>query len=146
MNIDPGNPVVCLCAAGMAVEGNAAEALALFEQAWAARRDDYDASIAAHFLARHQTSPEATLHWNVLAVRHAEAAADDRTEAFMASLYLNLADASANVGHREAALAAAATARSRLTAVPAGGYRDFIEYGVNRLEQRLTSSPCEPAS
>ena len=43
MNIDPDNPVVALCAAGMAVEGDSSAALALFEQAWLARRDNYDA-------------------------------------------------------------------------------------------------------
>ena len=59
--IDPTNPVVALCSEGMAAEGTPAEALRLFERAWAARRDDYDAAIAAHFVARHQASPEDTL-------------------------------------------------------------------------------------
>jgi len=71
--IDPTNPVVVLCAEGMAADGTPAEARRLFERAWAARRDDYDAAIAAHFLARHQPSAADTLHWNALAVRLAEA-------------------------------------------------------------------------
>ena len=57
MKIDPDNPVVALCAAGMAVEGDSSAALALFEQAMLGRRDDYDACIAAHFVARHQAIP-----------------------------------------------------------------------------------------
>jgi len=37
--IDPTNPVVVLCAEGMAAEGAPVAARRLFEQAWAARRD-----------------------------------------------------------------------------------------------------------
>lgn len=146
MNIDPNNPVVVLCAAGMAVEGNASEALALFEQAWAAQRDDYDACIAAHYVARHQPTLDATLHWNLLAVRHAEAVSDGRAVEFMASLYLNLGDATVKVGDYETALEAAERARSSLLAIPAGGYRDFVEYGIRRLQQRLESGDGAPVS
>ena len=121
----------------MAVEGNTSEALGLFEQAWAARQDDYDACIAAHFLARHQPTVGATLHWNLVAVRHAEAVSDGRALEFMASLYLNLGDASMKVGDHATALDAAERARSSLLAVPAGGYHDFVEYGIRRLEDRL---------
>jgi len=125
----------------MAIEGNTHEALGLFEQAWAARRDDYDACIAAHFLARHQPTVDATLHWNLVAVRHAEAVSDGRALEFMASLFLNIGDASMNAGDHAMALDAAQRARAGLLAVPAGGYRDFIEYGIDRLEQRLGSGP-----
>ena len=84
--MDPTNPVVALCAQGMAVEGTPSEALRLFAQAWAARRDDFDAAIAAHFLARHQSTAAATLQWNELAVQHAEAVSDGRCEELLASL------------------------------------------------------------
>ena len=85
MTIDSDNPVVQLCAEGMAVEGDRAAARELFARAWAIRRDDYEASIAAHFLARHQDTPEETLRWNSIAVTHAEAAADERANALLAS-------------------------------------------------------------
>src|SRR5947209_10149688 len=101
--IDPTNRVVALCAEGMAMEGAPADAMRLFEQAWAARRDDFEAAIAAHFVARHQPTPEETLHWNALAVQHAEVVMDGRTAGFLASLYLNLADAHARLGQREPA-------------------------------------------
>lgn len=39
------NPVAALCAAGMSCEGDPRQALALLEQAWAARRDSQDAAI-----------------------------------------------------------------------------------------------------
>ena len=131
------NPVVELCAAGMAVEGTPAEARQLFERAWAARRDDFDAAIAAHFLARHQPTPADTLHWNAMAVRHAEAVADGSAAAFLASLYLNLGDAQANVGDRAEAAASARRAAEHLTALPPGGYRDFVALGISRLAARV---------
>jgi hypothetical protein len=135
--IDPENPVVALCAAGMQVEGAPDEARRLFEQAWDARRNDYDASIAAHFLARHQPTPADTLRWNLLAVRHAEAVGDERVAEFMASLYLNLGDSYAALGLLTDAAAAAERATMHLAALPAGGYRDFVASGVNRLDARL---------
>ena len=135
--MDPSNPVVALCAQGMAVDGTPTEALRLFEQAWAARRDDFDAAIAAHFLARHQSNAAATLHWNVLAVQHAEAVSDARCEELLPSLYLNLGDSHARLGQRELARAAAQRAAESLGGLPPGGYREFVAMGIDRLMHRL---------
>jgi len=131
--IDPTNPVVALCAEGMAMEGTPAEARRLFEQAWAIRRDDYDAAIAAHFIARHQLTPADVLHWNALAVRHAEAVPNGRAAELMASLYLNLGDAHANVGDVAAGAEAVRRAADHLAALPPGGYREFVAMGIRRL-------------
>jgi len=135
--IDPTNPVVALCAEGMAAEGTPAEARRLFEQAWAARRDDYEAAIAAHFLARHQLNAADTLYWNALAVRHAAAVPGARTAGLKASLYLNLGDAQANVGETVAARAAVRRAAGHLAALPPGGYRELVRLGIRRLAERL---------
>jgi hypothetical protein len=137
---DQTNPVVRLCAEGMAVEGTPAEARILFDQAWAARRDDFDAAVAAHFLARHQPTPADTLHWNTLAVRHAEAVADGRSAELLASLYLNLGDAQAKVGDLVAAAASARCAAAHLPALPPGGYREFVALGIRRLEARVAGA------
>jgi hypothetical protein len=137
--IDPTNPVVALCAAGMQMEGTPEQARRCFEEAWAARRDNYDACIAAHFLARHQPTPSDTLRWNALAVRHAEAVLDGRAAVLMASLYLNLGDSYAMIGDFEAAAAAADKGTASLIALPADGYRDFVEMGIHRLQQRLSA-------
>jgi hypothetical protein len=137
MTIDPNNPVVALCAAGMAVDGDADAARQLFEEAWALRCDDYDACIAAHFLARHQPTPESRLEWNGLAARHAEALTDERAREFKASLYLNLADAHLAVGNRGEAEEAVDRAQANLAALPEDGYRTFIESGIARLLFRL---------
>ncbi len=137
MILDPNNHVIALCAAGMAIEGTPRAALELFDQAWVARTDAYEACIAAHFVARHQTTPEETLRWNMLALRHAEAVADDRAAEFMASLYLNLGDAQAAVGNKAAATAAIACARNHLAALSSEGYRALVVLGIERLAGRL---------
>jgi len=138
--MDPSNPVVALCAQGMTVEGTPADALRLFEQAWAIRRDDFDAAIAAHFIARHQSSLDATLHWNSLAVEHAEAVRDGRAADLLASLYLNLGDSHVRLGQYTSARNAARRAAEHLVALPAGGYRDFVAMGIDRLTHRLDAA------
>lgn len=140
MTIDPDNPVVRLCAAGMAVEGDRAAARELFMQAWAIRRDDYEASIAAHFVARHQDTSEEALRWNTLAVKHAEAAPDERASGFLASLYLNLGESYRLVGELAEAAAAAERARVALSSLPPNGYRDFVAAGIDRLSAQLPAA------
>jgi GNAT superfamily N-acetyltransferase len=139
--IDPDNPVVALCAKGMAVEGTPDVALSYFTQAWNARRDDYDAAIAAHFLARHQPTIEDTLHWNVVAARHAEQVTDGRAAALLPSLYLNLGDARARIGQTAPAIEALRRAHECLSDLPDDGYRSFIAMGLDRLAQRLGCGP-----
>jgi tetratricopeptide (TPR) repeat protein len=137
MAIDSNNAVVALCAAGMAIEGDVPAARRLFEQAWEVRRDDYDASIAAHYLARHQTTVEDRLAWNLRAARHAEVVADDRARELKASLYLNLADAYLAVGDSAEARAAIGRAAASLDDLPVGGYRDFVKRGIDGVVRRL---------
>lgn len=108
------------------------------------RRDDYDAAIAAHFLARAQTTAADTLHWCALAVQHAEAVVDGRARSFLASLELNLGDALANAGDVPAAAAAVARAAHYVEATPPGGYREFVAFGIRRLAQRLGVAAVVP--
>lgn len=124
----------------MALEGEPERARLLFQQAWDSCRDDYEASIAAHFLARHQPTPDACLRWNARAAQHAEAVTDGRTRGFKASLYLNLADAYLAVGDGAAAATTLATAREHVLALPEGGYRAFVERGIDGLQRRCDAS------
>jgi hypothetical protein len=140
MDIDPNNPVVALCAAGMAIEGDAEAARSLFEQAWDARTDDYDTSIAAHFIARHQANEDDRLRWNALAAEHAERVTDGRARSLMASLYLNLADSLRATGDYTAAGQTVTRARTHLADLPEDGYRSFVELGITRLETRLAAT------
>lgn len=86
------NPVIKLCIAGTQAEyqGQIEKARAYYLQAWEAVRDDYDACIAAHYVARHQEDPSERLRWNQIALDSAKAVAGDRVQGFFASLYLNM--------------------------------------------------------
>lgn len=90
--MDTTNPVIQLCIAGTRAEfeHRLDDARSIYQQAWDAHTDDYEACIAAHYLARFQNSLEESLLWNQVALRHADAVADERVKDFYPSLYLNL--------------------------------------------------------
>ena len=99
--MDLDNPVVQLCVAGTQAEfdGRINDAKALYLQAWGSARDDFEACVAAHYVARRQDNPEETLRWNELALARANAAADDRIQPFYASLYVNLGHSHEIIGN-----------------------------------------------
>jgi hypothetical protein len=137
--IDGDNPTARLCVAGMMVDGDPPAARTYFARAWDARRDSYDASIAAHFLARHQPTAEDTLHWNEVAVAHAEAVPGDRAYPLLASLYLNLGDSYLAVGRRADAALATARGLAALRHLGTDGYGAFVTQGLERLQARLSA-------
>lgn len=89
---DLENPVVRLCIDGTQAEfqGRIDDASQLYIQAWQAVSNDYEACIAAHYVARFQKNPAETLRWNLTALHHAEAAGDERVKDFYPSLYLSV--------------------------------------------------------
>lgn len=89
---EPQNEVLRLCVLGTRAEyaGRAQEAAEFYRQAWRAARDDYEACLAAHYVARIQDSPELALHWNEIALARAESSRDERVIPFYPSLYVNL--------------------------------------------------------
>ena len=103
--VDTNNPVIQLCMAGTRAEFEHSldDARRLYQQAWDARTDDYDACIAAHYVARFQDSVEDSLHWNHLALRYANVVNDERVEDFYPSLYLNLGRSYELVGNQNEA-------------------------------------------
>ena len=137
MSLDPTNPVFALCAAGMAAD--AATAADCFARAWAARTDDCEAAVAAHYVARAQPDAAGKLQWDIRAVAHAEvarAAGDARIDTLLASLYLNLGDALLTAGRGVDARAATEQAERALHEFPDDGYRAFVAQGVARLRAR----------
>ena len=140
--LDPDNPVVKWCVAGMRAEGEGRldEARALFNQAWAARQDDLEACIAAHYVARHQTSPEETLRWNQAALDHAAAVGDERVQGFYASLYLNLGYAHEQLGHAAEARRCYALAEAYAADVPGGGYGARLRGGLEAARRRMDAA------
>ena len=103
--MDINNPVIKLCLEGTRAEfeHRIEDARMLYKQAWEARKDDYDACIAAHYLARFQDSAEGSLQWNHLALKHANAVHDERVRDFYPSLYLNLGNSYERVGNQNEA-------------------------------------------
>ena len=96
------NPVIQLCTEGTRAEfeHRTEDARVLYKQAWDARADDYDACIAAHYVARFQDSAEESLRWNQLALQHADAVNDERVKDFYPSLYLSLGRSYELVGNQ----------------------------------------------
>ena len=90
--MDLNNPVIQLCMQGSQAEfaGRLDDARSLYRQAWETRRDDYEACVAAHYMARRQADPATALYWNQAALAHAEAVGDERVQSYFPSLYVNL--------------------------------------------------------
>ena len=138
MAIDPDNPVAQLCIEGMRAEGEGrlSDAKALFTRAWEASADDYDASMAAHYLARHQETESERLRWNAEALRRAESSSEERVREFLPSLLLNLGHSHEMLGAPAEARACYERAAAVLDSVASGPYGDALRDGVERALAR----------
>ena len=145
IGLDPDNPVVKLCVAGMRAEGEGrlAKATELFGQAWAARQDDFEACIAAHYVARHQATPEDTLRWNEVAFARAEAVGGERVRGFYASLFLNLGHAHETLGHAAEARRFYDLAAAELEAAPGGRYGEMVRGGIENGRMRVNGTSSQ---
>jgi hypothetical protein len=143
--MDPNNPVVKLCVAGMQAEGEGhiVRARNLFNQAWETASDDFEACIAAHYLARHQDSPAATLHWNQVALDRAEAVGDERVQSFYPSLYLNMGNAYELLGQQVEARRYYDLAAALVDELPTGRYNDVVRSGITAGQGRVSSNANE---
>jgi hypothetical protein len=103
--MDLNSRVVQLCLEGTRAEfeGRIDDARALYWQAWQEAKDDYEACVAAHYVARHQERPEDALCWNQEALMRADAVGDGRAQSFYPSLYLNLGQSHENLGNQSEA-------------------------------------------
>ena len=137
--MDPDNPVVKLCAEGMQAEMQHRydDARAFFQQAWNSARDDYEACVAAHYLARHQPSAEDTLRWNLESLARADAASDERVREFYPSLYLNLGFSHEALGNPAEAMRYYDLAAERVGDLPEGPYRDMVQHGIAEGRRRV---------
>jgi hypothetical protein len=137
--VDPNNPVIRRCAEGMALEaeGRMAEAKQRFDEAWQLASDDYEACVAAHYVARHQADAQSTLAWNLESLRRAESVPDDRVGAFYPSLYLNMGHSLEQTGDLAGARRHFQLAADRLDALPPGPYGDMVRRGVAAGRERL---------
>ncbi|MFG2981987.1 hypothetical protein ACGFYQ_12140 [Streptomyces sp. NPDC048258] len=143
--MNPDQNVVQLCTQGMAAEteGRNAEAMGLFRQAWDTAGDDYEACVAAHYLARHQPTPEATLRWNLTCLELADRVGDERVRGFYPSLHGTIGRAHLGLGRPAEARPHFEAAADRLADVPPGPYADWLRLCVAR---GLRATDPEPGS
>lgn len=99
--MDENNPVVQLCVKGTQAEfqGKPEEAHTLYQKAWEAASNDFEACVAAHYVARFQVDPVEKLRWNQIALEKAEAIKDGSVKSFYPSLYINLGQSYELVGN-----------------------------------------------
>jgi hypothetical protein len=99
--MDLNNPVILLCSEGTRAEfeGRIDDAGKLYSQAWESARNDYEACIAAHYMARHQINPQDELNWNQEALKRAEEINDETVADFFPSLYVNLGSSFEKTGN-----------------------------------------------
>jgi hypothetical protein len=101
--MDLSSPTARLCMAGTQAEfqRRVADARRLFSQAWDAAVDDYDRTMAAHYIAHLEPDPEQAHRWNLLALEHAHR--DERTLGFMGSLLVSAGGTYESLGDVERA-------------------------------------------
>jgi len=137
--MNPDNTVVKLCVEGMEQEshGNLEEASRLFLSAWSQSTDNFEKCIAAHYVARHQKTPEDALTWNQRSLELAQSVGDERVSGFFPSLFLNMGKAYEDLGKRDDARECYREAQQVLGSVPDDRYgrllRDAVERGLERV-------------
>lgn len=146
--MEPNNPVVKICAEGMQAEGEGRpeDARELYEQAWTQSEDDFEACVAAHYLARQQPSAEETFRWNEEALERADAAADERVKGFYPSLYLNIGKSHEDLGDLSGARRCYETAAKKAEGIPDDGYGNLVRRGIEGALRRIGSADSEGPS
>jgi hypothetical protein len=140
--MDPNNPIVKLCAAGIGEEmaGRREEAARLYRDAWVGRTSDYEACIAAHYVARVQSTPLDVLHWNSEALRFAESANNSELGQFFPSLYLNLGKSHEDLRNLADAKRFYLLAEEAAGVLPDGEYAATVKRGIRKGLERVASS------
>jgi tetratricopeptide (TPR) repeat protein len=126
-------------------EGRHEEALQLFMLAWRESTNAFERSIAAHYVARHQTTPEGALHWNQESLTNADAVGDNRVQEFYPSLYLNMGKSYEDLGNLKDARRFYALAADRIDCLPESPLTDTVRRGVIN-GMRRTSTDLENES
>jgi hypothetical protein len=143
--MDAENPVIKLCVEGMALEarGHSEQAANLFVQAWEIASDDFEASIAAHYLARHQVSPEGILHWNQVSLDRANLVSEEKVRGFYPSLYLNVGKAHEDLNCLEEAAHFYKLADGAFDVLSDDRYGDVVRDAVRRGLERLAKKSSD---
>jgi hypothetical protein len=122
-------------------EGLHEEAARLFMLAWDQSENAFERAISAHYVARHQNTPEMTLHWNRESLANADAAGDDRVAGFYPSLYLNMGKSHEDLGNLQDAKKFYELAADRIGSLPEDRYGDIVRQGVMNGLKRISNCP-----
>jgi hypothetical protein len=103
--MDLDNPVIQLCIKGTQAEfaKQQDEARGFYRQAWQLAKDNYEACIAAHYMARLQETPDEEMRWNMEALDCATRVKDARVKEFYPSLFLNMGHSYERIGRADEA-------------------------------------------
>lgn len=137
--IDPNLPIVKKCMEGMQAEGagNAADAKRCFTEAWGLAASEYERAIAAHYLARHQDTPENELQWNQTALDNARLTPE--AAGFMPSLLGSVGVSHEKIGNNEEALLHFREAETHLGLLQDDAYGDLVRTMVRNGLARLAN-------
>lgn len=148
MLFDPENKINKLCAQGMEQEGegNTVQAMELFTRAWNEATTPQEQFIAAHYVARHQTSIAGKLHWDETALKlHWDETAlnialeigDNEVKQSLPSLYLNVAKGYEDTHNYALAEQYYKQALAHTQYLPDDGYGNLVRMGINNGLQRV---------
>lgn len=139
--MDVNNPVIKLCSEGINAEmsGKSTEAYDLYMKAWEIRKDDYDACIASHYIARLQDNPQDILLWNQRSLDYAKVVNDETVKGFFPSLYLNMGKAYQDLGDKENARKNYQLATENLDVLSENSYGDTVRNAVAKRLKELDS-------
>lgn len=96
MDLDSRTAQLCMEGTRAEFERRIDDARKIFRQAWDAAIDDYDASIAAHYVAHLEPDPQLALRWNLVALERGRL--DGRAAEFMGSLLVSVGGAYESLG------------------------------------------------
>ena len=132
MEFNLENTVVQLCAKGMELEGlgKLNEASLLFYDAWEKAENDFEKFIAAHYVARRQSSISDKLKWDETALKHALNLDNETVKASLPSLYLNIGKCYEDLNAFEIALKHYEEALSFTKFLPLNGYGNMVKNGI----------------
>lgn len=141
MEIDAGNKVVKLCAEGMNAEfeGKLDVSESFFKQAWETATDNFEAFIAAHYMARRQASPEAKLDWNLKSYELASQLDTNEVMQYLPSLCLNIGKSYENLGQTTNAVNYYQKGAKYADSLPEKAYGNMIKSGITEGLRRMNA-------
>lgn len=111
-------------------KGDKKQAHQKFQEAWNLAGDDYEAFIAAHYLARHQETYEDTLKWNLESLNRALNLKSEQIRSLLPSLYLNLGKSHEDLQQTDEAIKYYTLGEESTRYMDPGPYADMIKEGI----------------